>query len=236
LVRGILRVAVSTAALCAVAAPRAPARAEEHGLVLAPEVNVFVKLTDQARIYLLGDVTDNVTKGLVDGELGAHLDFTLKPLFRPSLQDANWERDRYLWVRVGYMWVNNGGSRDDPSIERRIILQATQRAELPNDVWLVQRLQAEFRDIDGAYSQRYRYRLGVERAFDAGGTAVVPYAQAEMFYDTRYDSWTRQLYQVGAEIELTKQWRIEPYVSRQDDSRSASANVNTIGLIFKHFR
>ena len=142
--------------LCALASLVAPARAADHGLVLAPEANAFVKLTDQTRLFLLGDLTHNVTKSLTDGEVGAHLDYTLKPRLRPWLQDANWERDRYLWVRVGYLWVHSVGSRDEPSSERRIILQMTQR--------------------------------------------------------------------------------IEPYLSRQDDSRSASANVNTIGFVLKHFR
>jgi len=43
------------------------------------------------------------------------------------------------------------------------------------------------------------------------------YLQAETFYDTRYDSWARQLYQLGAEIMLTKHFRAEPSVARQVD-------------------
>ena len=65
---------------------------------------------------------------------------------------------------------------------------------------------------------------------------MVPYAQAEAFYDTRFDTWNRALFQFGAEVELTKQWRLEPYYARQNDSRSSPASVNRVGLVLKYFR
>jgi len=64
---------------------------------------------------------------------------------------------------------------------------------------------------------------------------MVPYVQAETFYDTRFDTFNRQLYQAGVEIELNKHWRIEPYIARQNDSRSASGNVNRFGLVLKSY-
>jgi hypothetical protein len=55
------------------------------------------------------------------------------------------------------------------------------------------------------------------------------------FTTLAFDSWNRQLYQAGVEIELSKRWRIEPYVARQNDSRSASGNLNRIGLVLKSY-
>jgi hypothetical protein len=43
------------------------------------------------------------------------------------------------------------------------------------------------------------------------------------------------LYQAGGEVELSKAWRIETYLARQNDSLSASANVDRFGLVFKHY-
>ena len=84
-------------------------------------------------------------------------------------------------------------------------------------------------------SQRYRYRLGVEREVKMGTMVTVPYAQAEFYYDTRYDSWNRRLYQAGAEIELSRRWRIEPYIARQNDESSTSGNVDRVGLVLKYY-
>jgi hypothetical protein len=64
---------------------------------------------------------------------------------------------------------------------------------------------------------------------------MVPYLQTETFYDTRFNTFNRQLYQAGVEIELTKHWRIEPYFARQNDSRSASGNANRFGLVLKSY-
>ena len=108
--------------------------------------------------------------------------------------------------------------------------------ELPESVWLVNRARLDVRNISGVWSQRYRLHVGVEREFTPNGVPIVPYAQAETFYDTRNGSWNRQLYQTGVEVELSKSWRYEVYVSRQVDSPAPSANLSTLGLVLKHYR
>ena len=61
----------------------------------------------------------------------------------------------------------------------------------------------------------------------------MPYAQAEVFYDTRFGAFNRQLYRGGVEIELTKHWRIAPYYARQEDQRSSPAHLDRVGLVLK---
>ena len=211
------------------------ARAGDYVREFVPEVNAFVNLSDQTRLFLLGDVTRNLTTDRTEGEAGAHLDFTLKPVLRPRLRDADWVRDRYLWARVGYAVLTSPDKRGTGPEERRGILEITGRVPLPNDFWLVNRGRVDLRDIQGESSQRYRLRLGMEREFTASGVAIVPYAQAEVFYDTRYDVWNRQLYQIGAEVALAKQWRVEPYYARQHDSRSSVERVDRLGFVLKYF-
>jgi hypothetical protein len=212
-----------------------PARAEEHHDEFVPELNVFIKLSKQVRLYLLGDVTHGFSPSFTDGEFGAHVDFTLKPILRRNLRDGDWERSRYLWVRAGYVVSTDIDDRDDGSTTQMVLLEMTGRFELPGNAWLVNRARVDFRDIDGDRSQRYRIRVGVEREFTVCRVVMVPYVQAETFYDSRFDTFNRQLYQAGVEIELNKHWRIEPYFARQNDSRSASGNVNRVGLVLKAY-
>jgi hypothetical protein len=211
------------------------ARAGDHHEEFVPELNSFIKLSKQIRLYLLGDVTQGFSPRFTDGELGAHLDFTLKPILRRALRDSDWERSRYLWVRAGYVVSRDLDDREDGATTHTLLLETTTRLELPAQIWLVNRARVDFRDIDGETSQRYRLRVGIEREFTVCRVVMVPYAQAEFFYDTRFDSWNRQLYQAGVEIELNKHWRIEPYLARQNDSRSASGNVNRFGLVLKSY-
>ena len=213
-----------------------PATAGDYAREYVPEFDAFVKLSDKTRLFLLADVTNNQTLDKSEGEVGAHLDFTLKPALRPHLNEADWARDRYLWMRVGYVVLASPDNRGSGPEERRGILELTGRVPLPNDIWLVNRGRVDLRELGREPSQRYRLRAGLERETIVGGVVTVPYAQAEAFYDTRYDTWNRMLYQFGAEIELTKQWRIEPYYARQNDTRSATAHVDRIGLALKYFR
>lgn len=222
-------------AFAALAALAAQARADDRQREFVPELNAYANLSNRTRLFVLGDVTRNTTADSTEGEFGVHLDYTLKPIFRPELRDADWERNRYLWTRVGYVQLSTPDQRSSGPTERRGILELTGRIPLPQEFWLVQRGRVDLRDIGGESSQRYRYRLGVEREFTVNGVVMVPYAQAEIFYDTRFDSWNRQLYQAGAEIELAKHWRIEPYLARQNDSRSTSGNVDRAGLVLKYY-
>ncbi len=99
---------------------------------------------------------------------------------------------------------------------------------------LAERLKWGLRDIDGDYSNRYRAG-GPERAFEVGGHALVPYAHAEVYYNTRYDAWNRQRGQAGVDIALNSRWRIEPFLAKQDDSRTKPGHIDAVGPIFRYF-
>ena len=68
---------------------------------------------------------------------------------------------------------------------------------LPSDVWLVSRARVDLRDLDGEF-----------------------YAQAEVFYDSRFGAWNRQLYKAGVE---------------EEDQRSSTAHVDRVGLVLKTY-
>ena len=218
--------------LTLVLSPRANAKAPVEAL--APELNAYVKLSDEARLFLLGNLSNYDNGDLTSGELGAHLDFTLKPRFRSHLREADWARDSYLWTRIGYTVSRPLKGQD--ALEHRGLLELTMRVALPEQVWLVNRARYELRDINHVMSQRYRLRVGIEREFTPDSVPTLPYAQAETLYDTRTGSWNRQIYQAGVEVEINKSWRYEVYLSRQVDSLSSSANIATLGLVLKLYQ
>jgi hypothetical protein len=230
--RAFITLPVAVALLFVIAAQ---VLADDTQAELVPEMNVFVKLSDTTRLFFLANLTRNLTEDTTDGAVGVHLDMTVKPIFRRKFREADWERDRYLWVRIGYQYSGNLVGEEGASNENRGIVEATGRAPLPFEFWLVNRLHVDLRFIDGDYSNRYREKLGVERVLSVGGVTGVPYAEAEFFYDTRFYAWNRQVYQAGAEVELAEHWRIEPYYARQNAQRSSPAHLNRIGLILKTY-
>ena len=48
-------------------------------------------------------------------------------------------------------------------------------------------------------------------------------------------AWSRERYEAGAEITLSKHWRIEPYVARQRDDQPSAARLDTFGANLKYF-
>lgn len=182
-----------------------------------PELDGYFKIDDQTRTFLRASATraEDADEGdydprFKDVTLGAHLDFTLRPFLRKGLQEEDWERNRYLWIRVGYNYIENHRDNGGSFHEDRGIVELSLRQPLLDWLSLTERLKWDLRDIDGSYSNRYRVRFGLESSVQVFGHATAPYARAEFYYDTRFDTWNREKYQLGMEFTLTPHWRIKP--------------------------
>mgnify|MGYP001765258154 CR=1 FL=1 len=110
------------------------------------------------------------------------------------------------------------------------------KTALPAEVQLEGRARVDLRWIDGDESTRYRLRLEVNREFTVAEHAVTPYGQAEAFYDTRYDGWSRRLLQAGVDIALSKAFRLEVYVARQRTLLPSESTVSALGMVAKYYR
>lgn len=186
----------------------------------------FVDLSDRARLFFLVNLNENVTQSSRDETMGANLDIALKPILRRRLRVEDWARKKYLWVRVGYRRNFGGGTRDTG------VLEANSRFALPLGIWAPSRLRTDLRNETGGFSVRSRYRLGFEREVPAGRLTATPYVRAELLYNSRPGTWDWR-YQVGAELALSRHWRIEPYYARHQNQHAA--DINRIGFIVKTY-
>ena len=201
-----------------------------------PELSAFIGLPPGMRVYLdaasaRGEESDQATRNAT-----AALDLSLKPILRPELQSEDWQRDRYLWARIGYSRVSNVTDAGGKSLaENRGFLALYGRIPLPAEVWLENRTQADLRWIGDDYSMRYRFRLEVNREFTVKDHPVLPYFNVEWFYDTRYADWSRALYQAGVEVTVNKRFRYELYLARQDDRLPQVKSLNALGVVAKFY-
>lgn len=221
----------------------APARAD-NSFQLLPEVDAFLKVDERTRVFLYTSYTYSKSTGsgdalsIQDGEAGAHVDYTLTPAFRRQLRDEDWARDRYLWIRAGYNRARSLGEaeKDDRFRENRGVFELNARTlPLAWEIDLVGRARVDLRERNDEESRRYRLRLGAERVFEAGGRVIVPYAEVEALYDTRYNAWSQWRYKAGAEVELTRSWRIEPYFLLTTNSRPEDSTLRALGLTLKFY-
>jgi hypothetical protein len=222
----------------------APARAD-NSFQFLPELDAFLKVDDVVRVYLYTTVTYSRPTGSgdslssADGEAGAHIDYTLAPAFRRQLREEDWHRDRYLWLRAGYNRARSlgDGETDSRFRENRGVFELNARTlPLAWEIDLYGRARVDLRERNDDWSRRYRLRLGAERMFDVDGRVVVPYAEVEALYDTRYNAWSQWRYKAGAELELTRSWRIEPYFLLTTNSRPEHSTARAIGLALKFYR
>jgi len=227
------QIALVCASLCFAGSARAGDASE-----LWPELNGFVQLNERSRAffdlaYALGKESD-----VKSGNIAAYLDVSLKPIarLRRDLLTDDWQRNKYLWARVGYDRIFEATDSTGLNVvENRGVIALYGRIPLPAEFWLETRSRADFRWIGDEYSNRYRFRLDLSREFAVRDRAVVPYCNVEWFYDTRYDDWARTLLTLGAEVTLTDHFRYEVYVARQADRLPEEKDLNALGVVLKWY-
>jgi hypothetical protein len=227
----------------------APSRAGERTLSeFWPELDVFVKLGEQTRLFLLGTVTRAAETGTsTEGTLGAHLDWFPAGLPSRLLEIAPGMEGRWsLWTRIGYQHINTWNSTT-PS-EDRAVLEATLRSEpLWRAIRIANRSRLDLRASGGETSWRYRNRSRIERTWTLRGAdartdallsylpagmlaAATPYGMIEFFWDSRDAAWSRRYAQLGVEFELARDRTIDLFVARQDDLRLTGSKIHVGGV------
>jgi len=170
-----------------------------------PELDLYYRLDARYRLFLLFQGTASDADSFNDSQIGFHIETGLAPIVRASLRKTyDVDRLRHLRLRAGIRYLTNLFSGGPKRREYRGILEVTPRVLLPLEILLVNRNRAEFRWIDGKYSTRLRFRLKVEREMEVfTGFLVSPHFLAEVFYDFRFDDWTRVRYQIGVLTRIT---------------------------------
>lgn len=200
-----------------------------------PEISAYVALRPDTRLFLDASYARDKASEAKSLDLSAFIDLSLQPILREQLWTEDWQRSRYFWARIGYTRVLKAADGASSVAENRGIVSIYAKAPLPAEVWLEARARTDLRWIGDAYSTRYRFRLEATREFTVLEHTVVPYFNVEWFYDTRYDSWARTLYQAGTEITVDKRFRYEVFMARQNDRRPSEATLNAIGLVGKWY-
>jgi hypothetical protein len=210
---------------------------------LWPELDLYTRLGDTTRLYFVAAYAEGKESEFQTLDLAAHFDLTFKPLERKfklkkhekSRDDQDWRQRKYAWVRIGYDHVFKEAGKVMSTPEDRGIVALHGRYYLPNEFLLEARARTDFRWIGGEYSTRYRLRGEVNRDVTFLGCTSNVYLQAEAFYDTRYDRWSRSLYQLGAEVTLTQHFRVEPSVARQLDKLPEKTSLWAFGLVARWY-
>ena len=204
-----------------------------------PEAQVFVGLNARTRLFLNAAYAKGKESDQATLDLAAYVDVSLLPIGprrRRAVRTEDWQRNRYFWARVGYDRVFKITDAEGRSVaEDRGILSLWGKVPLPGSVWLESRARVDLRWIGADYSTRYRWRMEATREFAVHDHSLVPYLNAEWFYDTRYDGWARALYQAGFEFTVSRHYRFELNLSQQTDNLPETSRLNAFSVVVKGY-
>ncbi len=210
------------ACLTALLCPRGHAQQTQTGEF--PEIDTYVGITDRYRLmFLAARSTDGSTVN--SAQLGANLDINFRSLVRKKLRTNDSAKDNFLTVRIGYQYLDNVGKPD----ENRVQLALTSRFHLPWSLELSERNRFDLRVIGDQFSWRYRNRLTLERTFLIKSFSFSPYAQGEIFYDSRSGTWSKNTYSFGAAFPIRKRFELECYYERDNTTGRSPPHENVIG-------
>jgi hypothetical protein len=198
-----------------------------------PKLELDLGSLARTRVQLLAQSQIAPASGYVAGQVGGELEISIAPLREalfPTVQPAKRER---ATLGVGYRY---GGPIADGDIggspEHRFLAEGTFRLLLPAAILASDRNRFEARHLSGNWSWRYRNQIELARSFAAGALRLVPLLRAEVFYDSRYDAWSRLRLEAGVQVEGLAGDRsmVELYFVRQDDDRSQTSPINGVGI------
>ena len=193
--------------------------------VYEPEIDTYIGLTEKIRFeFETSRTTDGVN--FSSASIGPSLQFTLKPILRRGVE-SNDPRDRkYFTFSAGYRYISNANGPD----ENRIQLDLTPRYYLPWSLLLSDRNRFDLRWIGGVFSWRYRNRLTLERSFRIRSFALSPYAQGEVFYDSRTGTWSQNTYEFGAVVPIRKRFQFKSYYQHENARNASPPIANAFGM------
>jgi Protein of unknown function (DUF2490) len=210
-----------------------PTRAQD--VQFLPEIDAYAKLNSAVRLNL--EAKDDRDGGeRTQFTFGPSVQFYLKPLVslkKVTVFDLDDSKSRVLVMEVGYRYITA------PSTEpkNRLILAATSNLPMKADISLTDRNRADLDWKSGQFTWRYRNKLTVDRTFAIDSYHVIPYAAAELFYESQYNKisttslYAGGLFPVGKHVEFNLYYQHDNNTGNRPNKQQSSVGL-ALSLFF----
>jgi len=184
-----------------------------------PDTTATIKLNDKYSLVLFGTIRlGRDDTALISHQAGIGISRKL---------------NKYLTAATQYRYVANEPTPDKQSTEHRVYAELTSRAPLKFGLQISDRNRIEWRDINERVSWRYRNRMQIERPFSIKDRKITPYSAIEPMYDTRFDTWNRTQFYLGARVPIIKHVTFDGFYMKQWDARSLPGFLNVFGAFWR---
>jgi hypothetical protein len=199
-----------------------------------PEVDAYVPLDPGTRFAFQAKQTrEDGTP--TQAEIGPSIEFYLRPLKHLIPNGVDEAKTWFILLSFGYRYLPSSSAPET----NRILLVATLRLPInaTSKVVISDRNRGEINFSNGDVTWRYRNRLQVEREITVHSYHPTPYANIEVYYDSKFQKWSSTVIEAGSQFPLGKHTEIDAYYEHQNNTGTApNQQVNAIGLILNlHF-
>jgi hypothetical protein len=215
--------------------------AGESSMEFWPEVDLWLRLTPAWRLSMFVPISKNLETHYREGNLILQGDYAfgkMKPRNKTRLFDENRSQQmRRILIRGGYLGGKSLGDNGEAYTEYAMLAELHVRTPIKGGFLISHRLRTDLRWLgdDHEFSSRLRYRLMVEKEFTAGRWSIVPYWNAEPYYDSRYNTVNRTRWIGGASVAWSPRFALEGNWTYQHDTRSSVTNLNALNVILHLF-
>lgn len=140
---------------------------------------------------------------------------------------------KYLTFAQWYRFIAAQATPTNHTKENRWFFDLTPRLPLPGGFVFSDRNRCDLRFISGVKTWRYRNRFQLERAVKFHDHQITPYIADELYYDSKYQAWTRSQFFVGMKLPLTKHFTLDSYYLKQNDGRAHPGYLQVWGTSFR---
>jgi len=223
------RLGAAVRVLAPILALVAPAAAQDVSTQFWPEIDTFVRLNENMRIYVPAAKTkEGSDDSDLDGTAGVYFDYYAAPFMKLwYLQPADNSRTRRLLLRAGYSYTAGGDGQPGTNT---LEAEGTWRVLLPWEVLASERNRFDLNFTGGEFDPRYRNRLRLERSVALGKPTLTPYLYGEFFYSFNDGDWSKIRVAAGLEFHMWERFVPEVYFQR-DFNNGSSGDVNGFGLV-----
>ena len=194
-----------------------------------PEVDAYLKLNPNIRVSFQAKDTREGGDS-TQAEIGPSMEFYLKPLVRLKeitafdLDDA---KARPLVLTAGYRYLAAPGKPGT----NRIPIAVTSRLPIKAKLLLTDRNRADLDWSDGSFTWRYRNMLSLERTVAISSYHLIPYASAEIYYESQYSKVSATELYAGSLFPMGKHVQLKAYYEHQNNTgKHPNSQVHGLGL------
>jgi hypothetical protein len=196
-----------------------------------PEIDTYVRLDSNMRFaFQVKETREN--GGPTQAEIGPSIDLYWRPLKNLLPNGVDESKTRFILLSLGYRYLPSANA----PATNRILVVATARFPVKSMV-MSDRNRGELNFSSGGLTWRYRNRLQLEREITIRSFHPTPYANVEVYYDSKYQKWSSTAIDGGCQFPIRKHAEIDFYYEHQNNTGTApNQQLNAIGLILNlHF-